>query len=157
MCASSYFLSAEWLQAILQEFIVYHAGWYPSRQDGSGLSLTPPGSPPSQEGQSGCISRQCNYRITSATFIRAGPAHDDRWNVGRCARRPHMQTDSYLSPPLPPPSSLAFAGILQAWQNEVTVKTRQAVTRIKSLCVTNKAMHNNAGRFIFLQGQMSCN
>lgn len=57
MCASSYFLSAEWLQAILQEFIIYQAGWYPSRQDGSGLSLTPPGSPPSQEGQSGCISR----------------------------------------------------------------------------------------------------
>lgn len=150
MCASSYFLSAEWLQAILQEFIIYQAGWYPSRQDGSGLSLTPPGSPPSQEGQSGCISRLCNYRITSATFIRAGPAHDDRWNVGRCARHPHMQTDSYLFPSFfffftrNSDGDGAFAGILQAWQNEVTVKIRQAVTRFKSLCVTNITMHNNA-------------
>lgn len=41
----SYFLSTEWLEAILQEFIIYQAGWYPPQQDGSGWSLTPLGSP----------------------------------------------------------------------------------------------------------------
>lgn len=45
MWAVSYFLSADWLQAILQEFIIYQTGWYPLWQDGSGWSLTPLGLP----------------------------------------------------------------------------------------------------------------
>lgn len=45
MWAMSYFLSAEWLQAILQEFIIYQTGWYPLWQNGSGWSLTPLGLP----------------------------------------------------------------------------------------------------------------
>lgn len=96
MWAMSYFLSAERLEAILQEFIIYQTGWYPLWRGGRGWSLTPLGVACGQKGQSGCISFSRNFG-TTRVFIKL---HSQMVTMKTqeiwCC--PHLQIQPFLQP-----------------------------------------------------------